>query len=731
MKRRILAVAVAIVALLLPVALAGQASAAAKSLDPCDLAQIGCAVGGVVEGAGQGCQGPPPAAPDLGVQSWLTRRPDPIPKTANPLWPGAETTIYEQYGLGWARWRTCDLNASWMPDAANVTAQADTGAGSWLLSVTVFATALYAGVVDVAMDPGSWLGWMRAPLEGVVDGIRDGLTDPMIQVLILVLVVALLWHARKGEISKVVTAVGMVVLVGVGVTVVTADPFRVVEDGSQVTAQVVGGVSSSTAAGSASGNGQPSDPATQAISRVVDVVIYDAWLQGMFGSSDSATAEEFGEKLLLSGSLSWEETEKVRAGDKEIVEKKQKAWTDVMTELKQKDPEAYEYATGRGEGRFWAALRANAAMLCVIPILLVGALVILAVPLLLLISVVWLLVAMPLAMFPSQSALSFVRAPLLFGLRAIMNAVVMGVAGAIQLLFLAGLFDPAWEVPVWLALVLMGILTVGLWVVTRKYRRIVPTQKAWGAAKGAVRLGAAAYTGGALAIAERKAYEEAERRRQEEEAAKNANEAEGEDSAHAERAQPMLAIESGPLPHEKEAALLMESEVLAAKARLTQVPTQRKAPYEPGLGAPLTAVPGVRAWTPPEPTREPRVVQQVRADERPAPTGWPRPETKPRPSSEPTGWPRPQSLASEPADADVAVAPTGLERAGAYDSGGVEVTIWTPTTGHMSLEESYTRVQSPAIEIEPVDSFVPVAPARAEWSSGPERQVTIGEEGQS
>ncbi|MBT0771772.1 hypothetical protein KIH74_22720 [Kineosporia sp. J2-2] len=681
MMRRIAAsFAVTVAALLSTLIVAAPAQAAEKSLDPkCALSPQACLVEGVVDG--DGCDGPPPAAPDMGVSSWLVRDPDPIPPAVGAFGPDAETTIYEQYGTGWARWRTCDLNPAWMTDSIAVQSQADNSMGTWILSIPSFLTSVYAAVITVAMDPGSWLGWLRPVLVGITDGLQDGLTTPAVRVALLAAGLMLLWHARKQALHKALGVLLMVVVVGAGITLITTDPYRWVEDGTGATADVVAGVTASTEA-SDSNDGSSKDPATQATSRVVDVILYRPWLQGMFGSSDSATAEKYGPLLLNAGSLRWSEVQEIRDNPdkaKEIAETHQKAWKSIMGSLEKEDPAAYEYATGRdGANRTPAALRSLIAMLCVLPILLVGAIVILAVGPQLLWSTVHLLVVLPLAILPSQTAASHVRAPLKAALAAVVNAVAMGVAMAVQLLAMAVLFDEGSRVPEWLALLLACLLTIFMWRATRAHRQVAaaPMRWAWRGTKAGVGLGVAAATGGWGAIAEAAARQRADEPETDEPKP-------ADDSAHAERAP--LAIEAGELPAQREERLLMESEVLAAKARLTNIPRPRTPGYEAPTGPLLTSVPGETHWTPPTETSSETtpvagrsVTDEALAD---AQDGTPRQEEYVSAGSAPM----------------------------TYDDGGITATVWSPGTGEMSLEDSYSAVASPAVEVEPPRSgFVPV-----------------------
>jgi hypothetical protein len=92
--------------------------------------------------------------------------------------------------------------------------------------------------------------------------------------------------------------------------------------------------------------------------RASDVItrqsIYPTWLVGNFGSADSSTAVEYGPRLMSALTYSWSDVKRMQAdpaAQTAIDKAKGAEYKKIATEVKQKDPAAYQSLTGKTDTR--------------------------------------------------------------------------------------------------------------------------------------------------------------------------------------------------------------------------------------------------------------------------------------------------------------------------------------------------------------------------------------------
>jgi uncharacterized membrane protein len=202
-------------------------------------------------------------------------------------------------------------------------------------------------------------------------------------------------------------------------------------------------------------------------------MLYRNWLRGLLGSADSETAQKYGRALYDARSLSWRDAERLRTNptdrDATIAAKKAQ-WEKVAEQIKQEDPEAYEYLQGsNGMDRIGAGFIAVlAAVMFALFDLTASILVLLG-----FMVFRWAVIAAPIL-----GTIGLLR-PASAGIRRLGNAVVAAVfniaifgTGAAIYLFAVDLIMNTASLPGWLQVVLVFLCGVVGWLLLRPYRRI-------------------------------------------------------------------------------------------------------------------------------------------------------------------------------------------------------------------------------------------------------------------
>ena len=202
-------------------------------------------------------------------------------------------------------------------------------------------------------------------------------------------------------------------------------------------------------------------------------MLYRNWLRGLLGSADSETAKKYGMALYDARSLRWDEVEKMRTNPETrdgTLSRKKDQWERVAEQIKQEDPEAYQYLTGvNGMDRIGAGFIAMlAAFMFAMFDLTASILVLLG-----FLVFRWAVIAAPIL-----GTVGLLR-PASSGIRRLANAVVAAIfniaifgTGAAIYLFAVDLIMNTASLPGWLQVVLVWLCGVVGWLLLRPYRRI-------------------------------------------------------------------------------------------------------------------------------------------------------------------------------------------------------------------------------------------------------------------
>lgn len=202
-------------------------------------------------------------------------------------------------------------------------------------------------------------------------------------------------------------------------------------------------------------------------------MLYRNWLRGILGSADSETAQKYGMALYDARSLTWDEAQRIRDNPETrdgILSGKKTQWEKVAEQIKQEDPEAYQYLQGvNGMDRIGAGFIAVlAAIMFAMFDLTASVLVLLG-----FLIFRWAVIAAPIL-----GTVGLLR-PASAGIRRLANAVVAAIfniaifgTGAAIYLFAVDLIMNTASLPGWLQVVLVWLCGVVGWLLLRPYRRI-------------------------------------------------------------------------------------------------------------------------------------------------------------------------------------------------------------------------------------------------------------------
>lgn len=295
------------------------------------------------------CKDAPTAAvPDQGMSGLLDPGPVPAPPAADPFAASSSTTIYDQYGYAGLRWDTYDLGCG--GSVRDPQASVDTMLGNALLSAGVFVTALTNGVHNKVAHPEDYM----APLDEVVDKVsgrlHDAIWSPWGGAALLGVVALLLVYSMRGELSSVVSASLWAALVLAILSGVAAYPSRAASFFDSAVTSTIGSLQSGSATLSSVGG---ADPARAQGALSVDSMLYQGWVRGTLGSSDSAAAHKWGPELFRASALTRSEADASRDPQeaKRIADAKAEDWKRVAGEIETADPSTYAVLQGKAGGR--------------------------------------------------------------------------------------------------------------------------------------------------------------------------------------------------------------------------------------------------------------------------------------------------------------------------------------------------------------------------------------------
>ena len=194
-----------------------------------------------------------------------------------------------------------------------------------------------------------------APLDSVVanvsDRIKAAIWGPWGGVALLGVVALLLWYSNSGQLSTVTRAAAWALLVLTVLSGVTQYPNRVAGFFDDAVTTTIGQVNAATAGLTTLPN--TADPAHAQGSLLVDRILYEAWLRGELGSSESAAAKKWGPTLFKATAFSYDEARQAQNPQraKELAEQKNQTFKDTAEQIQREDPTAYVALQGKTNSR--------------------------------------------------------------------------------------------------------------------------------------------------------------------------------------------------------------------------------------------------------------------------------------------------------------------------------------------------------------------------------------------
>ncbi|MDG9673320.1 MFS transporter [Micromonospora sp. DH14] len=419
---------------------------------------------------------PTPGAPDSGLAGWFAAAPP--TETANGV-----AGRYSLYGYGGYSYNTYDIGGGCASSVLHPDYQFTTTiANGEFMAATAIIGASNA-LRERAWDPGSMWGWADPLVEQATKAVYQKVFSVFGIITLCVVGLYLLWRSRQSDMSNAMTTAGWALLVMVAVTALAAWPVKSanIADGALVTSlgvvhDAVGPQAKEPDPGRCIEPDRCKDlraPAVRASDTATETMLYRNWLRGVLGSADSETALKYGPALYDAKSLTWGEAKSMRASSaarEATIKAKQQQWARVAQQIKDEDPEAYEYLQGvRDMDRVGAGFIAVlAAALFAMFDLTASLLVLLG-----FLIFRWAVIAAPIL-----GTIGLLR-PASAGLRRLANAVVAALfniaifgTGAAIYLFAVDLIMSTPTMPGWLQVVLVWLCGVVGWLLLRPYRRI-------------------------------------------------------------------------------------------------------------------------------------------------------------------------------------------------------------------------------------------------------------------
>ena len=408
-----------------------------------------------------GCTTPPtPESPRQGISGFFISTPDPIPPTEDPFAPNAKTSPFEQYGLAGLSWYAYDLGCGGA--ARDPSGSISTWAARLMFIPAKATVAALAGISQAALQP-TYLAAFDPLLSGLTEQLRKAIYTPLFPLAVMLTGLLLMAQATRQRVSESTTAIGWCLLVTVLAAALFAWPVRAGHAADTIISKGVGIVSTGI-------TGQDGEPGDQVANLLYGPFLYRMWLMGEFCDPDSRGASTYGDDLLQAQALNWEETQRARTDGQQVTEAKQKRFEDVAGKVKSEDPAAYQCVAGHGSASLEASILADVGVLLMAPFLLIGGLILIAAYLVIRFAVIFapaLLTAG--AFFP-------LRGIVIASGRVVAAAILNGILFTLSVLLVirvdAAILDPATNLPAWLRLVLVGVVTVVMWYLTRPFRKL-------------------------------------------------------------------------------------------------------------------------------------------------------------------------------------------------------------------------------------------------------------------
>ncbi|WP_380165627.1 hypothetical protein [Jannaschia sp. R86511] len=411
------------------------------------------------------CRQPPAAqSPDRGFSGFITPRPtNPPAVDADPFTTGSGVSVYETNGLAGYRWHM--YVDSCIPGAGQATNQALNGTANSLMSFPVLAVGVVATLADAVYNQ-TWLQTLDKPVAYVSGALYDGFTRPFFPVLAVAVGIVMLISIRRARLSAAIGTACLVLVAATLAAFAANYPTTVAEQTDRIT------VSAITSVNGAIAGSDSADPAAATVAPLVDAILYDRWVAGTLGDTDSPVARQYGPELYQASTLTWAETDILRhdpsGAGAELLEAKEEQWRTAAEAVQQRDPDAYEYLIGaRSLDRLGHALVA-VALVGVLPFLLMS---------LLLVAMSYLIIRLVVMFLPLVALVALLlrgtlRSLVSLAAAALINSVVFAIGAAVTA-YLYGVFlSPESGIPAVLGIFLAFVVGIAMWIVLSPYRRL-------------------------------------------------------------------------------------------------------------------------------------------------------------------------------------------------------------------------------------------------------------------
>nr|WP_205861079.1 DMT family transporter [Planosporangium flavigriseum] len=421
-------------------------------------------------------QAPTPGAPDSGMAGWFASPSDErLRKLGKPH-------LYTDYGYAGYDYTTYDIGCAQTVMHPDYKFENTVANGEFMVATAIIGAS--NALRERAWDPKTMWGWADPLVEKATKGVYDRVFTVFGAITLAVIGLYLLWRSRQSDMSSAMTTAGWAVLVMVVVTALAHWPtwsaniadktligsLNVIHEAVGPPSDVPQGPCPDPAPGACDDH-RP--PAVRASDTAAEGMLYRNWLRGTLGSADSQTAQKYGLVLYDAKSFSWGDIKKIREHPdvrQANIDRKQKNWMKVAEQIKEEDPEAYEYLQGtKGMERIGAGFIAILASLFFAMFDIIASILVL----LGFLIFRWAVIATPIL-----GTVGLLR-PAAGGLRRLANAVVAAIfniiifgTGAAIYLFAVDLVMSTASLPGWLQVVLIWLTGVVGWLLLRPYRRI-------------------------------------------------------------------------------------------------------------------------------------------------------------------------------------------------------------------------------------------------------------------
>ena len=430
----------------------------------------------VTEARAQCLLPPTPSTPDSGLAGWFAERPESSK-------PGSFPGMYSDYGYAGYSYTTYDLDSGCASTLIDPDYKFETTVANGEFMVATAVIGASNAMRERAWDPETLWGWANPLVEQATRAIYDKVFSVFGVITLAIVGIYLLWRSRQAEMGAATTTAGWAILVMVAVTAIAAWPVKAANLADQSLITTLGVVHDAigprpenpgkgcSLGGNACTDNRP--PAVRASDTSTETMLYRNYLRGLLGSADSDTAKKYGAALYDARSLTWDEAQKIRDNPNTrdaTLDRKKAQWEKVAEQVKQEDPEAYEYLQGvNGMDRIGAGFIAVLASIMFAMFDLTASILVL----LGFLIFRWAVIAAPIlgTVGLLQPASSGIRRLANAVVAAIFNIAIFGTGAAVYL-FAVDLIMNTASLAGWLQVVLVWLCGVVGWLLLRPYRRI-------------------------------------------------------------------------------------------------------------------------------------------------------------------------------------------------------------------------------------------------------------------